>query len=144
MKYFLDAEFHAEGDRIAPISLGIVAEDGRECYVEFPFDWSGASAWLRQNVRPKLTGTPTPSPYWVIREFIGGDMQPEFWAYYGAYDWVVFCQAMGGMLAIPDGWPQWFNELMQFGDRLPDYRDVHHALEDARWAREAYVMAGGR
>lgn len=32
MKYFLDTEFHEDGKTIDLISIGIVAEDGREYY----------------------------------------------------------------------------------------------------------------
>ncbi len=57
MKYFLDTEFHEYAKRgintIELISIGIVAEDGRELYlVNTDFDLRAAyqNEWLRENV----------------------------------------------------------------------------------------------
>ena len=70
--------------------------------------------------------------------------QPEFWTYYRAYDWVVVSQLYGRMLDVPSGWPLYCRELQQMFDErgvAPDARDpsaAHHALADARWARQQW------
>ena len=58
MRYFYDTEFIEDGRTIELVSIGIVAEDGREYYaVSTAFDPSKANAWVRENVLDKL-----PSP----------------------------------------------------------------------------------
>ncbi len=56
MKYWLDTEFIEEGKTIDLISIGIVAEDGREFYAqrEGP-NFKAANDWLWRNVFPSLT-----------------------------------------------------------------------------------------
>lgn len=45
---------------------------------------------------------------------------PEFWAYYSDYDWVVFCQLFGTMMDLPTGFPKYCMDLMQLmRDRAP-------------------------
>lgn len=58
MRYFYDTEFIDNGRIIDLISIGVVAEDGREFYaVSTEFDPESAGRWVRHNVLPKL-----PSP----------------------------------------------------------------------------------
>lgn len=60
MKYFLDTEFHEDGNTIDLISIGIVAEDGREYYAinadcDWYRIWTGSHCqWLRDNVMPYI------------------------------------------------------------------------------------------
>ena len=52
-----DTEFLEDGMRIWPISIGLVADDGREYYAVFddaPWDRIKANKWLRNNVWPSL------------------------------------------------------------------------------------------
>lgn len=61
MRYFLDTEFIDDGKTIDLISIGIVAEDGREHYaqsVEFKAD--KASDWVREHIFPTLLLHETP------------------------------------------------------------------------------------
>lgn len=70
MRYWFDTEFVERGSEhpIRLVSLGIVAEDGREYYAQ---SWAGVSAaihhdWVRDNVVPHLTHmtlTTIRSPY---------------------------------------------------------------------------------
>jgi len=102
MRYFLDTEFIESGPYrpIQLISIGIVAEDGREFYaVSRDFNPDDASEWVKENV---LSGIDTPwterMPLSVIGAAVDGfvgDDKPEFWGYYADYDWVVFCQIFG-------------------------------------------------
>lgn len=39
--------------------------------------------------------------------------QPEFYAYYGDYDWVLFCSLFGRMVDLPKGFPMYCKDLKQ-------------------------------
>ena len=145
MRFWFDTEFIEDGRTIDLISIGIVAEDGREYYAEaWECDLERASPWVRENVFPHLSGVCT------RREVIAQDIigfvgaKPEFWAYYGDYDWVALCQLYGTMIDLPKGWPKFCRDVRQlfdeFGDpRLPDQEgDTHNALADARWNKLAW------
>ncbi len=149
MRYFLDTEFIERGRRepIQLISIGIVAEDGREFYAissEFyPID---ASKWVFDNVLQSLGDQP-PAPIDNIandiREFIGNSSKPEFWGYYADYDWVVFAQLFGTMLDLPTGFPMYCRDIKQWCDqlgnpKLPKKTGEHNALNDARWNKAAW------
>lgn len=143
MKYWFDTEFIEDGHTIEFISIGIVAEDGREYYAEVSeCDHSKASDWVKKNVLPHLTGTLTFRPDIAagIRDFLGE--KPQLWAYYGAYDWVAFCQLFGTMMDLPQGYPMYVRDIKQLCDmignpRLPEQgKDEHNALADARWNRK--------
>jgi 3' exoribonuclease, RNase T-like len=55
MKYWIDTEFLERPYTIDLISIGLVAEDGREFYAESSeVDWTKASQWTLQTVRPQL------------------------------------------------------------------------------------------
>ncbi len=59
MRYWLDTEFIEEGKTIDLVSIGIVAEDGRELYLQsVEFDPSKASEWVQENVFPHLSVCP--------------------------------------------------------------------------------------
>src|SRR5712692_5468086 len=71
MKYFLDTEFIEDGRTIDLISIGIVAEDGRELYLQSAdFDPFKASKWVIENVFPHLkkcsTDWPMSGPHHVF------------------------------------------------------------------------------
>jgi hypothetical protein len=158
MRYFLDAEFFEDGRTIDLISLALVADDGREFYaVNREAQLDRVNDWLRQNVLPSLP--PPGDEAWMphseigrrAAEFadVGSYGKPEFWAYYGAYDWVVFCQCFGTMMGLPKGWPKYFRELKQLSMDVgspkhpPAPSGAHNALVDARWNRDllSFLMA---
>ena len=148
MRYFLDTEFIESPCRIDLISIGIVSEDKREYYaVSNEFDASKANDFVKSNVLPELP--PLDSILWKTRDqikqdildFIGNDY-PEFWAHYGAYDWVAFCWLFGPMADLPKRYPMYFNELQSliseiekiFGPiPLKHPSPAHEAISDARW-----------
>ena len=115
MKYFLDTEFEENGKDIMPISLALVAEDGRELYVEYDFDEARArrNDFVRENVLVHLRdGQRRLSRKEVAAEivnFVAPYSQPQFWAYFADYDWVLMCQTFGTMMELPRGWPMWCN-----------------------------------
>ncbi len=94
------------------------------------------------------------------------DTNPEFYAYYADYDWVVFCWLFGLMIELPKGFPKYCRDLKQVLDskavnglipytndgkeftwtlanieNFPNYPkqvDEHNALADARWGFELF------
>lgn len=122
MKYFLDTEFIEDGRTIDLISIGIVAEDGREFYaVSRECRVRMASGWVWENVLHPMgvysiedwtanPGDPSVSPR--LRDTLLAQMSrpaianaiidfmvdpvspPEIWADYGAHDFVAFGQLM--------------------------------------------------
>lgn len=160
MKFFIDTEFIEDGKTIDLISIGIVAEDGREFYaMNSDCDWTKASDWVKENVLNHLPLKPEDKPKaeyllqgWRHHRHIGGDVikfidndpKPEFWAYYADYDWVVFCQLFGTMMDLPDSFPMYCRDIKQECDRLgnpklPEQgKGEHNALDDARWNQQAY------
>lgn len=158
MKYFIDAEFSERGPKypLELISIGIVAEDGREFYRENENALSiDVNSWVRENVIPRLSLYDEEKDSYLIAGsiasiaddidvFIGNDPSPEFWGYYCAYDWVVLCQLFGDMSCLPTGWPMYCHDLRQWLDdealsyvSQPDDAP-HHALQDARWIAQTY------
>ena len=157
MKYFIDTEFEytagPAGAAIIPISIGIVAEDGREFYrvnrhVFYGPDWlDRLPPFVREHVVPVLDATkdnamPFASIAYDLRFFIGDDT-PEFWGEYSAFDYVVLSTIMGGFEHWPEGWPMWINDLQQ--DAIPsvESKQPHNALADARAVRDSYEWAYG-
>lgn len=143
MKYWLDCEFEENGVTIKLISIGLVAEDGRQYYAEdFTYDRSRATPWLKANVLPILDG-PVKSRDDIkhdLIKFCGAS--PEFWGWYGSYDWVCLCQLFGTMMELPPHWPMFIHEAMQYrraDSVLPDRTSAeHHALSDAIWQRDVW------
>lgn len=165
MKYFTDTEFAEDGKTIELISIGIVSEDRRELYlVNKDFDINRCNPWVLKNVIPKLPERTTTDVFgreiWVTREVIAervaafvaaAPTPPEFWAYYGAYDWIAICQLFGTMMGLPNGWPMFVLDLKQYAyhlglasaqkslqDFVPQGEGAHDALEDAKWNRRVY------
>lgn len=167
MKYFIDTEFIEDGVTIDLVSLGIVAEDGRDDYWQsVECDTSRANDWVRDNVLPQLEhitcgagwgqrcqGPDVPSCPWRLRSDIAQELlrfcdverygKPEFWGYYADYDWVAICQLFGRMVDLPKGWPMYCRDIKQWCDelgnpKLPGQTGEHHALADAQWNREAW------
>jgi hypothetical protein len=57
MRYFLDTEFLDDGKTIDLISIGIMAEDGRElyaCNLDARLDLASRVGWMKENVLAKL------------------------------------------------------------------------------------------
>jgi 3' exoribonuclease, RNase T-like len=148
MRFWFDTEFYEDGRTIELISIGIVAEDGREYYAETPGAefLSGSTDWLKENVKPHLKGKAHARTRIArdILEFAGE--KPEFWAYYADYDWVALCQLYGRMIDLPKGWPMFCRDVKQFADvlgnpALPQQTTAeHHALADARWTKDAWAF----
>jgi len=86
---------------------------------------------------------------------------PELYAYYADYDWVVFCWLFGKMMDLPKGFPMYCRDLKQIFDQKEDWLRIptarqnmdlkqhpdfpkqdpsksHNAIEDARWNKKLY------
>ena len=163
----MDTEFIEDGKTIDLISIGIVAEDGREFYAEnSEAELSRASDWVHENVLPHLwarQADKTKANLWSrdggkgglldrrmlnfhVRAFCDPEAygKPEFWGYYADYDWVVLCQLFGTMMDLPKGWPMYCRDIKQLCDdkgnpSLPEQgKGEHHALADAQWNKQAW------
>lgn len=174
MKYFFDTEFiegfHKPflGKRrhfIDLISIGIVAEDGREYYaISNEFSDYDADQWVKDNVIAKL---PPDLSIWnttssggmlrksnnqicsEIKQFMGykpeytdygsdefsTDKDIEIWAYYADYDWVLFCSLFGRMIDLPKGMPMYCRDLKQEFDKAVE---IIHSKSKAEILLSAY------
>ncbi len=88
---------------------------------------------------------------------------PEFYAYFGQYDWVVFCWLYGRMDDLPKGYPMYCRDLKQMLDEkqhemiisgeilecsdiddlsthpnYPKQKNEHNALDDAKFNYRLY------
>jgi 3' exoribonuclease, RNase T-like len=174
VKYFYDTEFLelGPGHPIYLLSIGIVAEDGSEMYLQnLDCPTHLASDWVVENVFPHLQDfTPTErsggirrpdanAKVWQRREAIAnqvarfinsGEGKPEFWGYYADYDHVALCQLFGTMMDLPKGWPMYTRDIKQLcvslgNPKLPEQgKGEHHALADARWNKVAYEFLMSR
>ncbi len=152
---------------IQPLSIGMVRDDGEEFYGINAEALSNAMKhpWVSTTAVPFLP-IRTDGPFiseWdkdhpdyqyvmnldqlaeEVRRFITevpGSV--ELWADYGAYDHVCLCQLWGSMADKPAGIPMFTHDIQQLAElnphvSLPPTPDNnHHALYDARWARDAY------
>lgn len=140
MRYDYDTEFHERGGKFAieAISIGIVAEDGREYYAVYDdFDTRAVAKneWLMKNVMSSIghqafvvsdflgmpmtrdiyVDDPACKPRWQIAEdimnFTRGDDDIQWWNWYGAYDHVVLYQTFGTMMDRPGNYPMWSNDI---------------------------------
>lgn len=144
MKVFYDTEFLEAGglDAIRLISIGAIAEDGREFYaIDASAPWTRISdhRWLMENVIPHLPGRK--DRYGVFKPDVKAidvvmtrqrikqglynflrdsskDTPLELWADYAAYDHVVLAQVFGRMVDLPDFVPMFTNDLRQEWKRL--------------------------
>lgn len=145
-KIFYDCEFLEDGTAIDLISIGMVAEDGRELYAvnrDMPAKRIAKHDWLRANVVPSLPRIHGDRRHYVsarrnplaldfdhphmmsrkriaaeVEHFILSTPDVELWAWYGAYDHVALAQLWGRMIDLPDGVPMWTNDLKQEAMRL--------------------------
>jgi hypothetical protein len=147
VRYFYDLEFGDTTSVVTLVSVGVVAEDGREYYaVSNEFDPLAVHSWVAENVLPQLPPTSTWKPRSVIaaelQDFFGDD--PVWWAWYGAYDHVALCQLWGAMPDLPRAFPRFTLDVRQLWEHLgrpalPAQVDgLHDALADARHVKVRY------
>ena len=153
MRFFYDLEFGDTADLVTMVSIGVVAEDGREYYaVSSEFDPLAVHPWVRDHVLPQLPPVSSWKPRATIaaelEDFFGAD--PVWWAWYGAYDHVVLCQLWGGMTDLPRQLPRFTLDVRQLWEHLgrpsmpAQERGLHDALEDARHVKTRYDVLAER
>lgn len=168
MRIFYDCEFVERGRDlpIQLVSIGMVREDGTELYRINPECLSNVSKhpWLSVNVGPYLPIKASPGildwdkdhPEYEyvsmsldnliadVLAFLQATPSIELWAYYGAYDHVVLCQLFGSMAELPAGVPMFTHDVQQVIEMFPRVElpaepwKIHHAMDDARWTRDAF------
>lgn len=138
MNYFYDCEFKEDGKIIDLISIGMVAEDGREYYAvsnEFDTRRVARDEWLMNNVMTSIghetflvsdgQGMPVVMDLYItdpaakskseiardIFDLLRQDSDPQLWAWYSAYDHVCLAQLWGRMVNMPDSVPMWTNDI---------------------------------
>lgn len=159
MKFYVDTEFLHTSRTIDLISIGIVAEDGREYYAvceDAPWDRIRKNSWLAENVVPQLGMNPQGphhpdlKQHFMIRREVmsfllrhNDGFPPELWGWYSGFDYVVLSQLFGTMADYPKSLPMWINDLRQETERLGVYHSLpvqaegqHHALQDAKWNKQ--------
>lgn len=162
MRYTFDTEFLEYPENGAQhlhlVSIGIVREDGVEYYAEnVEFNWTLAerhNPWLLNHVRPHLLrGSAAKLRPRIARDILdltNSAGQPQFWAYFADYDWVVLCSIFGRMIDLPHFFPHFCMDIKQemvtrgvLRPELPAQEGTkHNALEDARWNAAALRYLG--
>jgi len=161
MKIFIDTEFTGLHQNTTLISIGMVAEDGRELYCELNnYDKTQINEWLEMNVIANLYNT-NPINTEQLRKAIEGFIAPyekvEIWSDCLAYDWVLFNQIWGHAFNIPKSIyyiPFDICTLLKIKGIDPDInREVfagmtkeshkHNALWDAKVIQKCYLKAIG-
>ena len=105
IKVFMDCEFTGLHQGTTLISIGMIAEDGRELYCELnDYDKTKIDDWLKDNVIANLHNT-NPINTEQLRKAIEGFIEPydtvEIWSDCLSYDWVLFNQIWGHAFNIP-------------------------------------------
>lgn len=156
MKYFYDFEFLDTGREVMPISIGVMADDGREFYAvwEDALQVCSLDKWLWENVAPQLpldpednrlldkksTSVMTPKEIRdSLYEFFNVPEETvELWGWFVAYDHLCLSQIWGKMIDVPAPIPQFSNDIRSlvhwYGiKKLPTQMSSNHnALADAR------------
>lgn len=142
MRYHYDLEFEEHGKTIIPISLGMIADDGRELYLinkEYaqtyidvePYYWkdepSVITEWLSTNVMNHIDQKQI-DLYGVNYKHWGHEVHAfvsdlgrytsrdeiELMGWYAAYDHVALAQIWGPMMLLPEPIPMFTRELEDF------------------------------
>lgn len=139
MNVYYDCEFREDGVVIDLISIGMVADDGKEFYAvsnEFDTRCVAQHDWLMENVMNSIEhdqfivsdseGVPVVRDIYVtdpaamsrqhirrgILEFLAQYRSVELWAWFGAYDHVCLAQLWGPMVELPyDIIPMYTNDI---------------------------------
>jgi hypothetical protein len=147
VRFFVDLEFGDTATVVSLVSIGVVAEDGREYYaVSSEFDPLDVHPWVRDNVLPQLP----PASTWKPRSLIAAELEtffgddPVWWTWMGAYDHVVMCQLWGPMTSLPQAFPRFTMDVRQLWQHLgqpplpKQESGLHDALADARHVKVKY------
>lgn len=171
MRYFLDTKFSSPP--LLLLSIGVTCEDGRNYYSQFAHPGIlSCDEWAEEYFIPTLSRCPqeetlknslslhlegkceAPCCPWRTAEELQEDLlaffdqekygTPEIWGWCAGYDFLFFCQLLGGVL--PEGYPHFFQDIQQlldeqeqvFPDIDPHSSQTHHALLDAQFLARTY------
>jgi hypothetical protein len=152
MRFWIDTEYHHNGQNIELISLGAVSEDDREFYaISTEFDVKAVKPWVKEQVLPYLeprSSSVRKSLSEIRQAFVEfvGDQPAEFWSYISTNDWYLVTNLLPGDLdGLPHNWPFECWDLHQWAFHLgnpsiPECKNEHSVLSDARWHREVYAF----
>lgn len=166
MRWYIDTEFNEDGRSLELISIALVRElvpgygtpgvTRHYHAVSNEFDPDACNPWVKEHVIAHLPDKATWKPRRVIAQEIKDlvlgsrsrmDREVEFWGWYADYDWVVLCRLFGSMIDLPEGMPQYCNDIRQLvhmyaipKDQLPvqDPATAHDALSDALHHRDLH------
>jgi len=173
---FLCTEHSGVDESVELLSIGILREDGESLYRITQFDLSSAylNDWIRDNVLTTMFSQPTNGSYKRYKELLASygksreiirnditdfisreklvtqrNVDAQFIAYYGAYDWVLFCQLFGGLMNLPKGYAYHYIDLRALFDvvgvtkdqvkkNVPQKTGKHNPLVDCEWNKEVH------
>lgn len=105
MRIFFDMEFTGLHQNTTLISIGLIAEDGRELYCELnDYDVDQLDDWLITNVIKNLDGENVMKSSElgkVIEEFLEPYDEVKIWSDCLSYDWVLFNNIWGNAFDLP-------------------------------------------
>lgn len=146
MRFHYDWEFKENGVTIEPISLGMVADNGKELYMiyrpavrafderEYFGQFDTTDLWLKDNVFNHLPWRDVEDFGYEAKEEMGRAVYnficdntpyseiPELWGYFASYDHVCLSQLFGRMIDLPAPMPMFTNELMTIGRTATGFR----------------------
>lgn len=149
MRLFLDCEFTELSQLAKLIFLALVAEDGREFYVEVVDAWreEDCSEFVKEIVLPQLWAREYALPIIearseLLRFLATYDEELEVVTDAPVYDWELFCE-----LAYDNGrWPRNVRNYPTDATTLSPISDgaelPHHALLDARIIARMFTSRG--
>lgn len=113
----------------------IVGKNGYNFSSEFSFKslkyllkkYGKTNEEIAGNVRSFCSWEERYSPIEGVSVFQKKDENPEFYAYYADYDWVVFCWLFGKMMDLPEGFPKYCQDLKQIMDE-----EAHKVLKHSQ------------
>lgn len=166
MRYYLDTEFDEKSKFM--LSVGIVAQDGREFYAVDTNYQFVKNDWLTEHVVPHLFDLTASQAifqghsFQIARQlvdFMAGDHDAKFYGWKSAWDIVLVHSLFGGYQGVLDagvGIPLVCFDLYQMSqslgvdsvkEKIRPLEPAHHALVDARWNKlvhQQLMMQYGR
>ena len=116
MKVFFDTEFTGLHQETTPISIGLIAENGKTFYGQFTdYDKSQVDDWIQKCVINQLPATPQElyamadtvaygcraQVATMLKNWLSQFDEVEMWSDCLSYDWVLFNQLYGHAFNIP-------------------------------------------
>ena len=160
---FIDTEFNSNNGLLELISIALVKENGSNIYLACSeFTENQCNTFVKNTVLPLLKDKPRISKEQIrleVENFLPYTFNKKyrFWAWFGAYDWVLFNSLWSEWKDIPYHIPFHYHDWRVKLEELyvkntnawnfsPTYFDIpgmkkHDALHDALSLREAYMAA---